>query len=236
MSTRIRPIKRSGLADQVVSRVRALIEDRSYRVGERLPPEPDLSSMFGVGRSTVREAMRVLASRGLVDVRHGEGTFVAARTAQETLDERLARALIRDIYEGRLFLELAFAELAAERRSPNDVAAMRRCLKRRAAAARAGDVAGYTESDFAFHLAVAKAARSPALYHVYESFIRTAQGSLEQALTPDYIRGERDRLHAALCGAIARGDASEARRVVRSHLQKSLDELGDRFARSRRRA
>jgi GntR family transcriptional repressor for pyruvate dehydrogenase complex len=218
-------IKRYGLANQVIERVRALVADGTYRVGDRLPPEQELCAMFGVGRSTVREAMGVLANRGLVDVRHGEGTFVAARALRESFEERLGGAALADIYEARLFLELPLAELAAQRRDARDVTAMRSCLKKRERAIRAGDVERYGEADFGFHLAVARAAKSPALLDVYESFVQTARSLMKASVTPEYLRTEKDLLHDELCEAIARGDVAKTRRLVRSHLNKSLRDL-----------
>jgi DNA-binding FadR family transcriptional regulator len=220
------PIKRNGLADQVIERVRALVAKGNYRVGDRLPPEAELGALFGVGRSTIREAMRVLASRGMVDVRHGEGTFVTAQALRESLEDRLGRAALADIYEARLFLELPLAELAAQRRSARDIAAMRASLKKRAQAIRSGDVARYTEADFAFHLAVARAAKSSALREVYASFVQIVQPLMAAAVTPEYLRNENDPLHAALCEAIANGNVTETRRLVRSHLKKSLKDVG----------
>jgi DNA-binding FadR family transcriptional regulator len=213
-------VKRSRLTDQVIAQIRKLVADGTYRVGDRLPAEAELSEMFGVGRSTIREAMHVLSNRGLVEVRHGEGTYVTART----------------IREARLFLELALSELAAQRRDAKDIAAMRKALKQRSVAARAGDVPAYFDADFAFHLAVANAAKSRALYDVYESFVQTVRTPLIKAVTPEYIRTEDDPLHATLCEAIAKGNAAEARRLVMSHLHKSLQDIsGQVGARSRSR-
>jgi DNA-binding FadR family transcriptional regulator len=218
-------IKRNDLAAQVIERIRSLVADGTYRIGDRLPPEGELCALFGVGRSTVREAMRVLSNRGLVNVRRGEGTFVAASALRETFEERLGRAALTDIYEARLFLELPLAELAAQRRSPRDVSSMRACLKKRQAAIRAGDVALYGEADFGFHLAVAKAAKNDALFGVYESFVQTARPLLDTAITPAYLEAENDELHEALCGAIERADVTETRRLVRTHLKRSLKDI-----------
>jgi len=216
-------VKRNGLAAQVIEGVRALIAERSYRVGDRLPSEGELCELFGVGRSTLREAMRVLASRGIIDIRHGEGTFVASRGLRKSFEERIGRAAIEDVYEARAILELPLAELAAERRDARDVAAMRAALRRRARACAAGDVSRYAEADFAFHLAVAKAAKNRALFDLYESFVHVVAPLLVAATTQDYVRNERDTLHAALCSAIAAGDVRQTRRIVRSHLKRSLE-------------
>jgi len=216
------PVKQQRLADQVVDGIRALIAEETYKVGDRLPPEPELCEHFGVGRSTIREAMRVLGNRGLVRVRQGEGTFVASASALESFEERLGRAAIEDLYEARLLLELPMAELAAERRSRADVAKMRTCLKARAAAIAARDAESYARHDFAFHLAVAKATRNAALYGMYESFVDVALTVLRSTMTAEYVRSETDDLHERLCEAIAAGDVAETRRLVVSHLGHSL--------------
>jgi GntR family transcriptional repressor for pyruvate dehydrogenase complex len=219
-------VKRNGLAAQVIDGLRGLIAERSYRVGDRLPPEGDLCALFGVGRSTLREAMRVLASRGIVDVRHGEGTFVASRASRKSFEERIGRAALKDVYEARSILEQPLAELAAQRRDARDIAAMRVALRKRERACAAGDVSQYAEADFAFHLAVAKAAKNRALFDLYESFVHVVAPLLAAATTQDYIRNERDTLHAALCAAIEAADVQQTRRVVRSHLRRSLEGVG----------
>jgi GntR family transcriptional repressor for pyruvate dehydrogenase complex len=221
-------VKRNGLADQVVERVRELVRGGTYREGDRLPAEPELCDLFGVGRSTVREAMRVLANRGVVNVRHGGGTYVATGALRESFEERLARARLQELYEARLALEMPLAELAALRHSAHDVAKMRQCLKRRAKATKAGDVAAYGEADFAFHLAVAEAAKSPALFDVYRSFLDVARPQIESSVDPEYLKSENDPLHDRLCDAIAHGDLAKTRRLVRTHLTTSLEGLAAR--------
>ena len=223
MSTTDLVVRRSGLADQVIENLRALIGGGTYRIGDRLPPEADLCTMFGVGRSTLREAMRVLANRGMVDVRHGGGTFVAAMVPRETFEERIGRAALEDVYEARLMLELPLAELAAERRDARDVASMRAALRKRARAIRAGDVALYTDADFAFHRAIAKAAKNAALLGIYESFVQVVKPLFETAVSPEYLHAESDRLHDDLSDAIAMRDVRAARRLVTSHLRGSLE-------------
>jgi len=221
-------VKRNGLADQVIDRLRGLITKGAYKVGDRLPTEADLSSLFRVGRSTIREAMRVLSNRGIVNVKHGDGTFVASK-AHASFEERLERSLLADIYEARLALEMALSELAARRRTAREVTAMRRYLKQREQAAYAGDVQRYADADFAFHLEVAKAAKSPALFGVYESFIQTVRPQLINATDTNYVRSEKDTLHAELCDAIAAGDLAETRRLVRRHLERSRKDIANRL-------
>lgn len=219
-------VKRHGLAQQVVERIRELVANGTYAVGDRLPAEAQLCEKFGVGRSTLREAMRVLSSRGIVNVRHGEGTFVGKHALQKTFEERLSRAALRDLYEARQVLELPLAELAAARRTAADIAAMRRALKKRERAAANGEVTAYAEADFEFHLAIAKAAKNAALYDVYASFVDVVKGAVTGALDADYLRNEQDTLHEALCNAIAERRVTRLRQLVKSHLRGSRAGIG----------
>ncbi len=218
-------VGRAGLADQAVSRIRKMVHDGVYKPGDRLPAEADLCTMLSVGRSTLREAMRVLAHRGVVVVRHGDGTFIGPAALTESFEERLGRARLEDLYEARLVLEVPLAELAAQRHDRRDITAMRQCLKDRARAAGAGDVNAYAQADFGFHLAIARAARSPALYDIYVSFLDLVGAQLSPAVRPEYIVAENDPLHEELCDAIAQGDAAAARRVARKHLRTSLKNI-----------
>ena len=223
MSTGELTVRRGGLADQVIENLRTLIAGGTYRVGDRLPPEADLCTLFGVGRSTLREAMRVLANRGMVDVRHGGGTFVAAMEPRESFEERIGRAVLEEIYEARLLLELPLAELAAQRRDARDIAAMRTALRKRARAIRAGDVAQYNDADFAFHRAVAKASKNAALRGIYDAFVQVIAPQFAASMSADYIIAENDRLHDELCDAIAMRDVKAVRRIVTTHLRGSLE-------------
>lgn len=203
--------------------------DGTYRVGDRLPPEAELCRLFGVGRSTIREAMRVLANRGLVDIRHGEGTFVASRALNQSFEERLERAELEDIYEARRLIERPMAELAAQRRDARDIAAMRKALRNRTRAIALDQVEAYTESDFAFHVAVARATKNAALIGVYESFVNVVRPMLGSLMTAEYMAAENDELHAQLCEAIALGDVTATKRLVLSHLRKSRKDFGKRL-------
>lgn len=225
----VRPLPhRNSLADQVIEHVRALIAEGTYEVGSKLPPEAELSTMFGVGRSTIREAMRVLANRGLVSIKHGEGTFVTSVAFHESFEERLRRSKLGSIYEARQFLELPLAELAARRRDAKDIAAMRKCLKNRLKAIKIGDVELYAKADFDFHMAVASAAKNEALYGIYASFVEAVLPLLKTTITPDYIASENDPLHDALLEAIIEGNVTKTRRLVNEHLAKSLSGIAGR--------
>src|SRR5258708_3117904 len=107
MSTKNHLLQRHSLADAVVSKLQQQLSLGEYQPGEKLPSEPELMEQFGVGRSTIREAIRILANTGMLSVRQGSGTFVEQHTGiAEPLSQRLKRATAQDLDEVRQLLEM----------------------------------------------------------------------------------------------------------------------------------
>lgn len=129
MYSMTRLIKRQ-LTDQVIEHLEQGIISGRYGMGAKLPAEPQLMEELGVGRSTVREAIRMLAHNGILEVRQGDGTFVRTLpSAGEPLPRRLQRAKVREVHEVRLALELEVVRLAAKRRGKRDLGRIRLFLK-----------------------------------------------------------------------------------------------------------
>ncbi len=218
---------RRKLADHMVSEIRRLIAAGAFQRGSRLPTERELAERFDVGRSSVREAVRVLSHMGEVEVRHGEGTFVRPEPPAEDLETRLGRARLADLYEARQIIEVQTAALAAQRRSQRDVAAMRKTLKERRAAQQTGDARGYLLADFAFHTAIAKASKNVALFELYRSFVSVLVVAFDGSLGTEELKADTDLFHERLCDAIEQRDAARAVRISRKHLSTSLARLNN---------
>ncbi|MGW0202445.1 FadR/GntR family transcriptional regulator, partial [Nonomuraea sp. NPDC003201] len=140
-------LRPSPLVEQATQHLREQITQGEWPVGTRLPGENALAKTLGVGRSTVREALRALAGAGLVQARQGSGVFVIATaiaTVNATVNAedwpaRLRRAAITDVYEVRMMVETQAARMAAQRRTEEDVAALEEALAARARAASQDD-------------------------------------------------------------------------------------------------
>jgi DNA-binding FadR family transcriptional regulator len=205
------PLRRVALVEQAIAALQARIEGGDWEIGERLPPEQQLATQLGVGRSTVREAVRALASMGLVQSRHGAGTYVQARETPETnLTHRLARAEILDVYEVRQGLEMQAAPLAARRRTEQDLARMHDALRRRRRARRLGRMQAWVDADVDFHQSVIDAAHNPVLSDVYRTFLGALRDSIETFSTDADETRDGHEDHVALATAIANGDAEAA--------------------------
>lgn len=164
------PIPRHSLAETVVARLQQQLSLGVYQAGDKLPTEPELMAQFGVGRSTIREAVRILANTGLLTVRQGSGTLVEAqRGIVEPLPQRLRRADAGDLDEVRQLLEIKIAEKAALVRTRKDIAKMRTLLEHRHAASISGNIQDAIDSDIRFHIAIAVAARNDILADLYRT-------------------------------------------------------------------
>jgi GntR family transcriptional regulator, transcriptional repressor for pyruvate dehydrogenase complex len=236
----LEPVKSVRIYEDIVRQVRALIADGQLKSGDRLPPERDLAQRFRVSRTSVREALRSLQSRGLIEIRAGEGAFVRD-VSVEALIEPLAlvilpyREAVGELFEARRLLEPAIAALAARRATRDELAEMERIL-----ADQAREVAhGRTgmAQDSALHAAIAAAAHNRAIVRIVNALVDLLAQSREESLhTPGRPRRSHQH-HRRILGAIRRRDEAGARRAMFDHLTavaKLVDGLSDKGRPGRR--
>ncbi|AWN31418.1 FadR/GntR family transcriptional regulator [Streptomyces sp. NEAU-S7GS2] len=221
-------LRPSPLVEQAAQRLRDQITGGHWPVGTKLPGETTLAKTLGVGRSTVREAVRALAGAGLVQPRQGAGVFVIATEPTEDWPTRLRRAAVADVYEVRAMVEVQAARLAATRRTEADIAAMRAALGGRRSAAGAGHAA-FVDADIALHAAVVDAAHNPVLTDLFTEFAPALRQGLIDLVELLGLGNEEpqhgDARHAALVEAVADGDGEAASRVLQSELEETLAQL-----------
>jgi DNA-binding FadR family transcriptional regulator len=213
------------LVEQATEHLREQITGGEWAVGTRLPGETALAKSLGVGRSTVREALRALAGAGLVQARQGSGVFVIATKPKEDWSTQLRQAVITDVYEVRMLIEVEAAQLAAKRRTDEDIAALQAALARRRDAGNAGN-AEFVEADIALHAALVAAAHNPVLTGLFTEFVPVLQQRLLDLVTLLNLRADDpnhgDEGHATLVDAVARGDAAAAGQALRDELTQTL--------------
>src|ERR1700744_848085 len=130
------------LSDQVANKIRQDIDQEKYKTGEKIPPEPELMKLYGVGRSTIREAIKTLAMSGILLVQQGSGTSVNTNLEGLSIEQRLRRADVAEIQGVRALLEKEIVRLAVENHSPEQVAVIAESLEARRRALLAEDLAG----------------------------------------------------------------------------------------------
>jgi DNA-binding FadR family transcriptional regulator len=204
-------IPRRSLADEVAAQLHQQIALGKYKIGEQLPIEPELMKTFGVGRSTIREAIKTLVNSGLLRVQQGLGTFVeGAEGIKESLPQRLKRADFKDIDEIRQLIEMKIAEKAAMNRTEEDLKEIRHWLALRKKTAADNQLAECVEADIQFHTAIAVAAKNEILADLYKTFtvqIKTWFLTIHSDTT-DFRQTQN--LHEQLLKAIEGNDTKKA--------------------------
>jgi DNA-binding FadR family transcriptional regulator len=213
--TTVRP---GRLCDEVVAQLEALIASGEWSVGTKIPPEPELVAALGVGRNTVREAVRALEHVGLLEPRRGDGTYVrAASDLGAALMRRARRTTADHVLAVRAGLERDAAVAAALHRTEADVVAIRAAVEARRAACEQPDRAAFVAADVAFHRAVIAATGNPVLIDLYagltEAVQRTVSEIDEHDDDPAAFPG-----HEELAEAIAAGDPDAARAAADRYL------------------
>jgi GntR family transcriptional repressor for pyruvate dehydrogenase complex len=216
------PVARVGAAEAVFSSLRTAIESGELPVGVKLSSEVALGHQYGVSRSVVREALRSLNALSYCMTKTGKGTFVIANRVPKDL--QLGRYSARDLLEARPHIEIPAAELAAERRSDEDVEALNAILT---AMSDEDDVHKWVQLDSAFHAGIARASGN----RVFESVIadmRDAMASQSETLT---IVGRRQSAsndeHRRILAAIEQRSARAAGDCMRTHLDAVGEALGE---------
>jgi GntR family transcriptional repressor for pyruvate dehydrogenase complex len=217
------------LAVRVAKEMERMIFDGQLRPGHKLLSERELGDKFGVSRTVVREAVRSLAAKGLLDVRTGSGTYVQDKTtanAAEALGRVMRLAGVAQpgqaaaIYEVRRPLEIAIAGLAAERATAEDVAHLRRLVET-ARSAQRKDHARYVEADVEFHVALASATHNQLFVALLNSISELLNAVREIGLAVAGAPEEGVSHHTRILDKVARHDAEGARKAMRDHMDDS---------------
>ena len=217
-------VQTSRLYEQIVQQIEESIHKGALKPGDQLPAERELAQQFGVSRTAVREAVKTLHEKGLVEAYPGRGTFITNGTSnsvRQSLD-RMIRAGQAEgtihLAEVREILEPEIAALAATRADEENIAAMREALFVMDDAKK--DPQAFIEADLDFHLALAEAASNPLILSLIDSIIGVLR---EQRMGIFSVDGGPERgqyHHKKILEAIEHRDALGARESMRAHLRQ----------------
>lgn len=212
--TDIAPLIKRSLVDQALEQLRRRITEGKWAIGERLPTEPELSAELGISRNTVREAMRVLAFCGLIEIRQGDGSYLRSMTDPLGAMRALSHCTLEQAQETRQTLEVEAIGLAALRRTEADLSVLRHALKASAELYH-GDLEAYISADLVFHKHLVDAAHNPALSELYQYFSAIVAAQLRQTLNISPRRQAVFDLHIALLDAVEQQDPERAKSICR---------------------
>jgi GntR family transcriptional repressor for pyruvate dehydrogenase complex len=221
-------VQSSRLYEQIVKQIEESIERGDLKEGDQLPAERELALQFGVSRTAVREAVKALREKGLVEAYPGRGTFITSETSNSirlTFD-RMIKSGPRDgtlhLVEVREILEPEIAALAAKRVTEENLNELREAIGIMDGAKT--DPHSYIEADLDFHLALAEAAANPLILSLIDSIVGVLR---EQRLSIFKVEGGPERgqyHHKRILEAVENHDSSGARDAMRAHLRQVRDD------------
>ncbi len=217
-------VRSSRLYEQIVQQVEESIHKGAMKPGDQLPPERELAQQFGVSRTAVREAVKALREKGLVEAYPGRGTFITDGTSysmRQSLDRMLRVGQAEGsgfLVEVREILEPEIAAMAATRADAQDLASMREQVGIMDQTRKDPDA--FIEADLDFHLALAEAAANPIILSLIDSIVGLLR---EQRMGIFQVEGGPERgqyHHKKILEAVEHRDPAGARDAMKAHLRQ----------------
>ncbi|MDX1982884.1 MAG: FadR/GntR family transcriptional regulator [Bryobacteraceae bacterium] len=206
----LKPAARLSLSGNITEQITALIARGVWKPGDRIPGEHQLCQQFGVGRTSVREALRQLAVMGMVESHAGDGTFVSAG--------------LQDLVETRLMLEASTAALAAVKATDEDLREIADAIAGMKASL--DDPEAYLTHDLRFHMALGAATRNP----MVRNLLATTRGYLQAWIKKTLQESGRAQLsiaeHRRILKALKARNPERARKAMEAHIVSSSRDLG----------
>lgn len=214
-------IQRKSLAQEVAERLIQGITNEEYAVGDKLPIEPELMKIYGVGRSSIREAIKILSIKGVLSVQQGVGTFVTSKNIQESLEDQINNAEFNEVYEVRALLDSKIAAKAAVNRSEKELEAIKMHLDLRDRFAKDNQALECYQADINFHISIAEACGNTLLKEIYriasKHILRTFEASHNNN-TDSFKLSQK--IHTDLYSAIENKDSDTAARIAQLIVEK----------------
>lgn len=217
-----KPVKKTRVYEEIVSKIKDMLENGRLKSGDQLPGERELSEVFQVSRSSVREALRTLETQGYLESRQGEGTYIASKPV-ESLVSPLASVIFTEkdsqmeLFEMRRLIEPQIAFLAAERATPEEIAMMEQALIQQEEAVARGETG--TDVDKSFHYLMAKATKNKVLLRLTDSMRDLFARSRDKYLQVEGRPGKSISRHRQVLDAIKAKDGELAAQVMLEHVQ-----------------
>jgi len=210
-----KPVQRANLIQQVTEQLRSEICSGRWKVGDRIPTEPQLCEFTGTGRNTVREAVQSLVHTGMLERRQGSGTYVLATSdVSGTLGKYFATAHERDVLELRQVLDVAAAVLAARRRTPDDATRLEQLLTDRNRLFAGSDTDVAVDADVALHRGIVEASHNAVYLEFYDSLLPSIRRTIDRHVRVTGLAFEPE--HTALVAAVIDGDEDATAQAVRA--------------------
>jgi len=226
----IAPVTRRSIVQEVISKIRTVLLNGYLKSGDKLPSEVELAEKLSVSRSAVREAMKILATQGVVEIKRGEGTFIVKTLSTVALDP-LVFSLILDyktpeeLLELREMVEIGILNIVMEKATDEDLQKMEKTIRDFEAHCKQGttDTQILLQDDLAFHYAFAEATHNPLIIKIARTIWEMFAPSIKKGLgRVDINKGPGQ--HQLILGAIKEKDFEKTKQAIRKALRTCIED------------
>lgn len=221
----ITPIKKVNAVEQVFDQMQGLLIDGTWRTGDKLPSENELSETFGVSRMTIRQAMQKLKALGLIETRTGSGSYVREINPEDSLQDLIPLMYIggpsqRHVFQFREMIESESVRLATPLTDEKSLQKLQRILDKMKKAAESDDGKAFSEYDLKYHMAIVKLTGNPLMVKAYEILQNVLEESMVSVIEKmKYSPGLG--FHARILDAMKKKDAALAEQLMRDHIRQN---------------
>lgn len=228
------PIRSRKIVDMVVERLEHQVFDGNLSDGDKLPSEEQLAAQLGVGRRSVREALKVLETKGLVEVQKGVGAVVKRNDLDGFLDIltrnmdlylRINKADFEHITQLRWLLEGAALDQCALLRKSEKLDELADMVARQRQACEQGDYLEYQDWHFRFHQTIVDALGNPVITMIYVQVLALVREPMEKSGSDPNVHVRAIRDHERILEALRQGSATGARQVLDKHLKQFISDM-----------
>jgi len=209
------------LSEKVAEDIRKMIQDKNYQPGDKLPNELDLSDLINVSRSTIREAIKILVSTNVLEVKRGRGTFVSQNpgVVKDPLGVVFMEEdnLLLHFFEVRLIIEPQMIELAVQRANEEDLNTIQSAYEEVKRLIESGE--NHTSADILFHNAIAKATKNPIMERVLPIINNGIEGGYSKTKDNPEASHIVLKQHEAIMTALQSRNAQEASKAMKRHIR-----------------
>ena len=214
-------VQRPNAVEDVIQSFQQALLTGNLQPGEKLPSEAELGQQFGVGRGTVREAMKMLSAMGVVEIRRGDGTYVCDTISAQVINPLLFAVLMETndvdaLYEFRRMIDVGYSQIAAANATDEDFAHMTELIDEMKAYRASGkwDEEKLMQLDLGFHCAVLEATKNPLVIKIGQMVMEMFRETVKQAISTPGGVGWTIEQHERLLAALQSRDPQQVREAV----------------------